>query len=310
MQLDWKIEYDKTIHQLLDGDDNKSEYEKKCRELVRKNFPKRLFKYSCFDNKGYWKNLITGNLYFNHPYEWNDIFDSSCNFEYDNLLAEVKKVLLKNGHSFDETKFNLFINKIIEKEQDINLNKVKYKNNYNGENIESNVELNPILYDYAKKIEFCAIYTHICRATCFTEEFNNMKMWYYYAKEYTGFCIEYDFSNYNDGSIKPVTYTDRKFIAKDFHYKFFETEIFLPMLLKNPCWKDEKEWRFISPGKFTETTMSNCPIKAIYLGNKISDQNKEKVFALLKRNTKNIPKLYIMVANKYNNSFYPEEIII
>ncbi|MDR0917983.1 MAG: hypothetical protein LBM93_01830, partial [Oscillospiraceae bacterium] len=110
--------------------------------------------------------------------------------------------------------------------------------------------------------------------------------------------------------IKPVTYTDRKFTAKDFHYEFFETEFFLPMLLKNPCWQDEKEWRFINPWNFTEKTMKNCPIKAIYLGNKISEQNKEKVYALLKKNTENIPKLYIMVANKYNNSFYPEEIIV
>jgi hypothetical protein len=306
---DWKKEYNEAACKMMSCiSEEKEKYEVICRDLVKNNFPKSLYKYSHFDDNGYWKDLVNGKLFFQHPCNWNDLFDSVCTFEFNRLKAEAKEKLSQKGAKNSDEDIDLFIEKVTAKVIECNLGKEK-QTHFTAKAFPSNELTAGPLMELAKKIEFCAIFTHIFRASCFCEDVDNMKMWYFYAKEYSGFCVEYDFSKLNDANIKPVIYIDKKFQAKDFSYPFYETEMFLPMLLKNSCWKDEKEWRFIFPNKHEDGgIISNCPVKAIYLGNKISPDNENELISLLKSAGDINLKIYRMIIDKYQNNFVAEQI--
>lgn len=304
---DWRKEYNETYVKLLDCENyDKQKYEKICRELVKNNFPNKLYKYSYFDDNEYWKETLLGEVFFQTPSQWNDLMDSACLLDYDYCIKEFKKYDVEN-------KFNISIDELIKfiiqnKEQNETHHFSKY---ISKEFKQSNPQLVAEFHSLVRKLGIIIAFTHQLKASCFTEEYDNMKMWYYYAKQYTGFCIEYDFSN-NNGNLKPVIYTEKRFTIKEPNQSFYETEVFLPMLLKNPCWKDEKEWRFIYPHKITKEkqTIHNCPIKAIYFGSDISTINIEQSLEYLKNRKETLPKVYKMIVNKHKNEFIAREIII
>ncbi len=296
----WRSEYNETYSKLLSCEaKDKPKYEKKCRDLVKANFPKKLYKYSFFDKNEYWKELLLGEVFFQHPSEWNDLLDSACLIDYDNCIEELHKY-----------------NNVFEIDQLVKTNTDKRKSG----DLDSVLKVLLPVNEYSdesfrgliRKLQLAKQFTHTLKASCFTEEFDNMKMWYYYAEQYTGFCVEFDFSAQSDGNIKPVIYTEDKFTVKTGNQSFYATEFFLPMLLKNPCWQDEKEWRFIYPNKLTpdKQTIINCPLKAIYFGSKVSESDLENALRLLKNSGKQLPKLYKMVVNKYKNEFIAIEMVL
>lgn len=153
----------------------------------------------------------------------------------------------------------------------------------------------------------------------FTETNDNPKMWEEYANQYKGFCIRYDFSQGiridlldNESSVSaiekllPVFYTNRrpKFDSYQFQleqYKdtFYEVEdeywsldiaikLDLQMLVKNPRYLNEQEWRIVIRGE--ESGLVWFPFAtAIYMGKDISKENKD---ILIKIATKNNFSVY------------------
>ena len=127
-------------------------------------------------------------------------------------------------------------------------------------------------------------YTH-CGIACLTEDRNNYPMWWSYADDYKGFCIEYDIGTLAAENSKtledlhPIIYLEEKFnfdvllTALTENIKEDEPNVTPAMLLfhrflgtmKHISWQYEKEWRFI---KILQQGGIKSPakIKAIYLG--------------------------------------------
>lgn len=312
--IDWKKEYAEAFFQMLECvHEEKEKYDDICCNLVFENFPTSLFKYSYFDRDEHWKELVLGEVFFQHPSSWNDLFDSACVFEYERLKKEMEEICLRMNISDFENKTQNLVEEVIKWTREAVLEKNRDENKSNKPS-EANGMENTAFHEFIKKLNFCSHFTHVFKASCFSEENNNMKMWYYYAANYTGFCVEFDFSEHKHAYtqyMRPVMYTEKKYIAQEADY-FVGKKIFLPMLLKNPCWSNEKEWRFIYPHNptFEVQALNEGIVKGIYLGNKISQDDEEQVISHLKNSKNPIPKIFKMVPNKYINSFDAQEISI
>lgn len=122
--------------------------------------------------------------------------------------------------------------------------------------------------------------------SCFSASgWDNQLMWSHYANSYSGICIEYDFTKINDfiGFIYPVEYTTnrptlslqnlgiKKIILDSeecIEYCDPDIEAILSyLLIKNTCWKYEKEWRIINIGEPNTPLFADLPfIKSITFG--------------------------------------------
>lgn len=147
---------------------------------------------------------------------------------------------------------------------------------------------------------------------CFTQKNDNIPMWFYYADEHKGICIEYDFTNLEDFRklqylFMPVIYSKPDQING---YKLFENEennenviAIRNALVKSKDWSFEKEWRMI---KFFYKEKGNddnndkkkdrlvpVKIKRIYFGYKTPEEAKIVVSNIIEKNNLNI-ELYNM----------------
>ncbi|WP_051280270.1 DUF2971 domain-containing protein [Anaerovorax odorimutans] len=122
------------------------------------------------------------------------------------------------------------------------------------------------------------------KITCFSEELYSMPMWAHYAKNHTGFCVEYDFTilDYDNTLVKglfPVGYETKRYNITNLFKMAFSSKydmriklLFFLMNLKHSSWSYEKEWRIISTRETDQEPfiagLDNCPVKpiAIYLG--------------------------------------------
>lgn len=142
---------------------------------------------------------------------------------------------------------------------------------------------------------------------CFSEVKDSTLMWAHYASSYSGFCIEYDFSECKDISflkgLAKVQYKDIRPTNDDItNQKEVETKI---MLTKSKNWEYEKEWRSIMLLDYDEANEKVYPIlnvsayiKSIYLGCKISPQNREFIIENYKDRTD--IQIYDMVISEDN----------
>lgn len=130
-------------------------------------------------------------------------------------------------------------------------------------------------------------YEH-CGIACLTEDRNNYPMWWSYAHDHAGYCIEYDMKPVKDSlaELYPVLYLDQKFnfdqllIALTDNLGEHEPTISPAMFIfhiflgtmKHSSWSYEKEWRYI---KIMQNGNVSFPakIKAIYLGCKFEKAN-------------------------------------
>lgn len=150
-------------------------------------------------------------------------------------------------------------------------------------------------------------YDH-CGITCFTEDINNFPMWWSYADNRRGFCIEYDFSDYKKSNgdflhnLHPVIYTSEKFNFEkllrpileqilDDNFNNIPAQIIFHYLLgtiKHKSWSYEKEWRYI---ELLNKCQFDFPVKvkAIYLGDNFLPSN--------------IPRM-VEISNKLNCELY------
>jgi hypothetical protein len=121
---------------------------------------------------------------------------------------------------------------------------------------------------------------------CFSNSNESLVMWGNYADKHTGICIEY---NPNIGlfrHVKEVVYSEEILSIpirqeSDLNKKNIYEKAKQCIFQKHEEWRYEKEWRLLdNPGN----TIGYPPeaIKAIYLGNKISDKNKKRVYDSLR----------------------------
>ena len=117
-------------------------------------------------------------------------------------------------------------------------------------------------------------------------------MWKNYAKDYSGYCIEYDVSDYEFNiGILPVIYQDERetniimqlvgsFIGRmitgfsNSQIQADSSHFIRLFLTKYKKWEYQKEWRLI--GKASDK-MKAPKIKCIYLGKNASEENRETI---------------------------------
>lgn len=186
--------------------------------------------------------------------------------------------------------------------------------------MEKNVQMKYIKY-VDKQVNYTKIHYPLSRLrkqtikvssfSCLKDEelLNSMEMWAHYAGNYHGFCVEYDIkADINDmeelsvilGSLLPCSYGARQIqISNDKLYKYamqkkftnyqkiqFEKSILLTFLRKSSSWSYEKEWRLVLPNDLSSAygnLILFFPIRAIYWGCKMSEDNKEYMYRLAKR---------------------------
>lgn len=262
-----------------------------------------------------WKEIaLNGRVFLTSPIYFNDPFDSllpeniepkPTKSQRNSFLVKLKSACIKNYNFIipDETYYKLTTSDNFEKEL-INL--------YNDINKNFPIDVR----DYKMlltHIRFSIImYRDEFSITCFTEKNNNELMWYLYAGDYNGFCIEYDF-----------TYLD-KFLLRDFAKVNYTNKIISSplvgnhvypkaiMLNKRKIWKNEHEWRYIKVNKYNEINNNlyghldlSRFITKIYLGYKMNEYNKHLIIDHYKDT--NI-KVLDMVIDKKNLKLNFEEV--
>lgn len=121
-----------------------------------------------------------------------------------------------------------------------------------------------------------------------TERLDSLPLWAHYAKNHTGFAVEYDFKSLplHDPMgilLWPVLYKG-VFDATDMMRGVERGDPFNNMfaliaaLHKSPDWSYEDEWRLVLVDGSSQLSRNfSAPLKSVYLGSQISEEHAEKV---------------------------------
>lgn len=306
-----KCWHKKLIQELLNG--NPLEFDKVV--AIKEDFiPDRLYKY-CSVNENAINNLNDSVVYLSWPNDFNDPYDAGfllngcslypmttdiaiSNFEIKTgtCFSDEGKKLLKQGKSLTEAVLEGFPDDRFDKK--IPREKLKEV----GEQIEKKY-----LCSIVKELENNIKRT--LRICCFTTRLDNMSMWHHYANGHSGICIEYDthgFCNIFRRLLFPVIYGETRFDASRYLQNIRDMKQrprlfpFYASIFKSKDWAYEDEWRLVIPGGcLEECPLVNAKINAVYLGRKISDDNKQRVLNVCKKNNIKVYQLDLCDSKKY-----------
>jgi hypothetical protein len=179
------------------------------------------------------------------------------------------------------------------------------KGNFNKENLEvlkENFQKN----NFEENIKYMNGTVKVC---CFSERNDSIPMWAHYADDHKGFCIEYDIYDQPKDLIQflfPIIYADEITDITNELSKGVMGWGIKPTIHKSQDWSYEKEWRFIKSTPLVPAvkgaSLKFIPIKAIYLGTDICDEDKSKLVEIA--DTKNIP-VYKMKMSDTRFAFQP-----
>lgn len=162
----------------------------------------------------------------------------------------------------------------------------------------------PIISENIKKLFILALDARKDMGICSLSELKDyQQFWTDYAQNETGYCVEYDLTDYNNlVFLYPVIYEDdrKTNIANNIVLSFIGEMIFgisngqimadrtpyMQMFLtKNTIWDYQKEWRLLGDAN---QKIKAPKINAIYIGEKASKENKEKLIAFCKERNINV----------------------
>lgn len=250
-----------------------------------------------------WKfEAFEGLVYPSSPLYFNDPYDCEFCFQSDALESVLDR----------ETYIHLLERKFSLKQEE--KNRILY-----SDNIERAMQIvlqahGGSLSDSWKNIlqnglnDCMSIIKDAVRVVCLSEVYDSMLMWSHYARNHTGFCIEYDFkeSDMFYKHLYPVTYTKDRYAVSKADMLSENTEwIYKTTCRKSNVWAYEKEWRIVTAnynkvmpqklkypnGKYVLDLKEN--IKAFYLGAKISENFKEEIIQFGKKNSIDIYQMVL-----------------
>lgn len=338
--------YDNHFDYLIKNETELSYNKQKVRELLNthlKNIPNgKLYKYrTC--NRNNFSALKNNQVYMSEATMFKDIFDYTLNFdlakEADNLKSwliahlsdflynALRKEFQSKNINFPLTKdlidkihktYFTDEGKIIKNKFIAAINKEKP-----GQGLIIYKKIQTTLEMYSQKpsedleklclslIETIKEENYSCRKKsliyCLTEDKSNRPMWENYADNYTGYCVEYDFTELDDKSFRdiknliylmPVMYVRERPILSliplleiamsgCFGNKTempidYRIEINKQLLRKDFYYNYEKEWRFSI--KNENNNLQPFPfISAIYMGKDITANNEKHLKIAAKR---------------------------
>lgn len=254
---DYRKEVEKRINEIH----KKSE----IREYLRDYIPLKLYKYNRFDGKGYWKDLINGNLFMGRADQQNDPFEGlvTCNF----LEVFKSEGFIENYEEFWFRKDHKLLN-----EED-------------GRQLIKSLQKTMSL-------------------TSFSEIDNSILMWSHYTYNHEGFCLEFhteNFTRFIKSSLYPTIYSNTKPDCTEGFIKQHGVVDLLGVLYKAEEWSYENEWRivFLNTDPFKEPKKylnMKKHIKSITLGVNCKQKNKDYIKHICVNNNW---KLYQMKISDY-----------
>ena len=224
--------------------------------------PAILYKY--YEFKEYTEKIFTHNeIYFSSPNDFNDPFDSKPHLACDGDTQQIEDYLCvrygKKRPDRSKEEILAYVRREImaKGKESVVLEKA----------VEEAREL------LRKRLAIC----------CFTKIRDDILMWAHYAKQHSGFCLEF---NVNNDFFRPLMQ------AIDVKYDEFRPELNVlrldgypegklaeVLLIKAKNWKYEQEWRIVDYDKDERT--QNFPenaLSGVILGCRISQENKENIF--------------------------------
>ena len=273
--------------------------------LKAKHTPKRLFKFRGTAKHNF-DNFENDSLSLSEAFKLNDPFECALSvvsesFFFEQLREAFLKTMLGNNH-FSEDDIKMMKKCSEDKFYEIVENKSELFSKYPKGTLKS--FSNKVIKDFCDSTndKACAQNLSNIYICALSETNKSPAMWAHYADEFSGFCIEYDFSDFIWQplwcSLNPVVYTNK---IPDFSEYFSNNKYFNNLIstyaamIKAEDWSYEREWRLIIPLGKQESGffLVNAPRpKAIYLGLRISEENENKLIAAAKN--KNI-KIFKMV---------------
>jgi len=237
--------------------------------------PDVLYKYCMFNE--YSEKIFTHNeIYFSTPDEFNDPFDSKPCYIYEG-----------NEQQIDNYLFELYMNAYPGQSKEEILAYVKREiiTKEKGRIIlKKTLEISR--ERMRKKLSIC----------CFTEIRDNILMWAHYAKQHTGFCLEFDTDTDFFRPITRAIKVEYDAILPELNLKqlpnYQNRELGMKFLTKADDWKYEQEWRIVETKK--DPGIQNFPEDAligVILGCRICQKNKQNVFRWCSKR-KHPPTLY------------------
>lgn len=259
-----------------------------AQRLKQSHYPAALYKLREVNDFSL-SNLRDRTVHLTFASRFNDPYDSAVNFDpgfgashAERLLSEMKDIAAADRLA-------------ILGADDPVLEIVRYAHKASGLDNESDiVNFAKLLTEShrAKMANFKAQMTDRVQNTykvcSLTERLDSLPLWAHYAKNHTGFAMEYDFKSLPlhdlmGVSLWPVLYKG-VFDATDMVRGVERGEPFNNMfalmaaLHKSPDWAYEEEWRLVLvDGSNQQPRNFRVPLKAVYLGSKITADDAEKV---------------------------------
>ncbi len=186
----------------------------------------RLYKYGCFNQ--YSEAVFSSAVaWFSSPRNLNDPFECRPNFTFkgsrDQILDLLIRGLRRQNRNMSEESLNAYATSIF------------------LEGRHSRPETwDAIRGDMTKALEDeIGLY-------CLSSTPDNILMWSHYARDHTGYCLEFEATDYTPffGAAQRVAYSD-SYPEIDVFNKPYKEHVALAFLTKYSGWSYENEWRII-----------------------------------------------------------------
>lgn len=241
-----------------------------------------LYKY--FSNAEYAKACIKNSqIHLEKPSDYNDIYDSAMTTRPEDLSHRILYTFIESDIFKGYAKREL-------SDSD--------KKNYIGKSIQSIIdneyEINPNINKnqfIADTVQYLDRFGVLHQAdnnliSCFSEINDSMLMWAYYANNYKGVCLGFDFNK-------------DKILQKQLHKvqytKYFSQENnFNGYFKKSLDWSHEQEWRIVYYGD--DEYLKTTALSSLYIGYRNESKNGKELITLAKKHNLNV---YIMEPDKY-----------
>ena len=296
--------WEEELLRLMCGDTASAIETEKIMKLKRDNMPSSLFKYRGVSE--YSKdNFQNDTLWCSNATDFNDPYDSSLCFDLSNEIFDKRVIetsrFKENLKTIDEfSPSEEQINALMNSDNPIGA-MVEFAASVTGLSInddardEAEAVLKLLVGQTMKDVNLAMSkqFQESFKICSLSERYESILMWSHYADFHRGFVLEYDFSKKSNADefyrlLWPVVYKNnlidisKMLLPSENKPQFNHFFGILASMHKALDWGYEKEWRLILP-LGSEIPPFNRPVrtpKAIYLGSRISEDNKNDLIAI------------------------------
>ena len=314
--MNWKEE----VFSLISGESIVDIDPAAARALIIKNLPNYIYKYRAVTEYSK-ENLDNFTVWMESPDNVNDPFDSAHTLNPKSSISLLVKRHFKEENKYREIEGLVNEQNIKEVNDAIDPISVILEKTLNLNSKESSEKKNKFIDVFMSAIQkeferFIKWSNDALRDGCklcsFSEVNDEMLLWSHYAKDHSGFCIEWDMSEFPErhelgNLIYPVLYSENLFDTTKHLAAVIKGKNPNPLLgsavgmKKSTKWAYEKEWRLFFPiGPGTKSYNFQVPKpSAVFLGINMKKEEKAEIVAICKKHSIPIKQMEISI-NDYS----------